>query len=319
MGFALAAAAAGRGAQVTLVAGPVQLRTPRGVRRIDVDTGAEMHEAVAGEFPSARVLVPAAAVADFAPAVRSAAKIKRDAIDGDAMTLSLVREPRYPCRGSERNGGIRSWWASPWKPRRAKPNARKKLAAKNLDMIVLNIHRGRRGGVRRGHQHRHHPSAPTAARSASRCAQDRTWRNGSSIGWPVCSRTGRQVTTGDRCLAPPPWPSIYSDIREFLRQERELFGESLLIGQRAAAADTPPAGTPEPPATDMDTLFDLPLARDAAVDQRAVGNRRPRSRNWTPRSTSAALRAGTDAHQVRLRRRQPAGNTDGHRRSAGGG
>jgi uracil-DNA glycosylase len=52
--------------------------------------------------------------------------------------------------------------------------------------------------------------------------------------------------------------SIYNDIREFLRQERELFGESLLIGQRAAAVHSPPAGTPEPPATDMDTLFDLP-------------------------------------------------------------
>lgn len=52
--------------------------------------------------------------------------------------------------------------------------------------------------------------------------------------------------------------SIYNDIREFLRQERELFGESLLIGRRAAAVQTPAAGSPEPPTTEMDTLFELP-------------------------------------------------------------
>jgi len=65
--------------------------------------------------------------------------------------------------------------------------------------------------------------------------------------------------------------SIYNDIREFLRQERELFGESLLIGQRAAAVQTPPAGTPEPPVTEMDTLFDLPSPQPSPLTNEPWG------------------------------------------------
>ncbi len=138
MGFALAAVAAGRGAQVTLVAGPVQLETPRGVRRIDVVTGAEMHEAVAREFPSARVLVAAAAVADFTPAVRSSAKIKRDEMDGDAMTLSLVRNPDILAGAGSQKRGDQVLVGFALETEAGEANARKKLATKHLDLIVLN-------------------------------------------------------------------------------------------------------------------------------------------------------------------------------------
>jgi phosphopantothenoylcysteine decarboxylase / phosphopantothenate---cysteine ligase len=138
MGFALAAAAAGRGAQVTLIAGPVHLETPHGVRRIDVVTGAEMHEAVTREFPSSRVFVAAAAVADFTPAVRSSAKIKREKMDGDAMTLSLVRNPDILAGAGSRKREDQILVGFALETEAGEINARKKLAEKHLDLIVLN-------------------------------------------------------------------------------------------------------------------------------------------------------------------------------------
>jgi phosphopantothenoylcysteine decarboxylase/phosphopantothenate--cysteine ligase len=79
MGFALARAFAARGATVTLVAGPVNLRTPVGInRRLDVETAADMRDAIANAWPETDVLVMTAAVADFRPAERHAHKLKKD-------------------------------------------------------------------------------------------------------------------------------------------------------------------------------------------------------------------------------------------------
>ncbi len=89
MGFAIAQAAARRGAQVVLVAGPVSLPTPDGVQRLDVRSAAQMHEAVLAQLP-ADVYVGAAAVADFAPAHPAGSKIKKQA-GQDTLTLTLVR------------------------------------------------------------------------------------------------------------------------------------------------------------------------------------------------------------------------------------
>jgi phosphopantothenoylcysteine decarboxylase/phosphopantothenate--cysteine ligase len=78
MGFAIARAAAEAGAEVTLVAGPVQLPTPRGAHRVDVRSAQQMHDAV---LPLARthdVFVATAAVADWRPAIESPHKIKKD-------------------------------------------------------------------------------------------------------------------------------------------------------------------------------------------------------------------------------------------------
>ncbi|MEZ5313042.1 MAG: bifunctional phosphopantothenoylcysteine decarboxylase/phosphopantothenate--cysteine ligase CoaBC [Thermoanaerobaculia bacterium] len=79
MGFALAAEAARRGADVTLVAGPVALATPPGVRRVDVETALEMERAVRELAPGSQLIVMSAAVADFRPTVVSERKIKRHA------------------------------------------------------------------------------------------------------------------------------------------------------------------------------------------------------------------------------------------------
>lgn len=97
MGFAIAAAAARRGAQVVLVAGPVQLPTPERVQRVDVRSAAQMHEAVMDALP-ADVYIGAAAVADYTPREVSPRKIKKTAGEGgsvslDTLTLELIRTP----------------------------------------------------------------------------------------------------------------------------------------------------------------------------------------------------------------------------------
>jgi len=88
MGFAIAAEAARRGHEVTLVAGPVALKTPKGVRRIDVISAREMLKAVKGV--KADVLIATAAVADWRPAKCAAKKLKKGAMK---PTLELVRNP----------------------------------------------------------------------------------------------------------------------------------------------------------------------------------------------------------------------------------
>lgn len=95
MGFAIAAEAAKRGLGVTLVAGPVALRTPPGVKRVDVVSAREMlaacQAAVAAGAPGEEtVVVSTAAVADWRPAKCAAKKLKKD---GMSPTLRLVRNP----------------------------------------------------------------------------------------------------------------------------------------------------------------------------------------------------------------------------------
>lgn len=92
MGFAIARAAAEAGAQVTLVAGPVHLPTPRGVRRIDVRTAQQMHDAVLPAAAAHDVFVATAAVADWRPAALSEHKIKKGG-HKVAPTFELTENP----------------------------------------------------------------------------------------------------------------------------------------------------------------------------------------------------------------------------------
>jgi len=92
MGFAIARAAAEAGAQVTLVAGPVHLPTPRGVRRIDVVSARQMLQAVLPLASQHQVFVATAAVADWRPATEQEAKIKKDG-SGQVPALALVENP----------------------------------------------------------------------------------------------------------------------------------------------------------------------------------------------------------------------------------
>ncbi|WP_322521419.1 bifunctional phosphopantothenoylcysteine decarboxylase/phosphopantothenate--cysteine ligase CoaBC [Guyparkeria halophila] len=89
MGFAIAAEAARRGAVVTLVAGPSALPTPSGVKRVDVETAAEMHAAVES-IESMDLFVGAAAVADYRVAAPAGQKLKKS---GETLSLELVPNP----------------------------------------------------------------------------------------------------------------------------------------------------------------------------------------------------------------------------------
>ncbi|MDO9360895.1 MAG: bifunctional phosphopantothenoylcysteine decarboxylase/phosphopantothenate--cysteine ligase CoaBC [Polaromonas sp.] len=92
MGFATARAAQEAGAQVTLIAGPVSLPTPRGVTRIDVRSARDMLEASVAHAPDAAVFIATAAVADWRPASAADRKIKKDG-SGDVPQLAFTENP----------------------------------------------------------------------------------------------------------------------------------------------------------------------------------------------------------------------------------
>ena len=92
MGFAVARAACEAGADVTLVAGPVHLPTPRGVRRVNVQSAQEMLIAVDAQAQSASIFIATAAVADWRPAAPSSEKIKKDG-SGLPPTLAFIENP----------------------------------------------------------------------------------------------------------------------------------------------------------------------------------------------------------------------------------
>ncbi len=92
MGFAIARAAREAGAEVTLVAGPVHLPTPRGVQRTDVQSAQNMLQTVVQHAQAATVFIATAAVADWRPAAQSVQKIKKDG-SGDVPALAFVENP----------------------------------------------------------------------------------------------------------------------------------------------------------------------------------------------------------------------------------
>ncbi len=147
MGFAVAAAARAAGAQVVLVAGPVQLDTPPGVQRIDVRSAAQMHAAVLGALP-ADVYVGAAAVADFTPRQVSEHKIKKTA-GSDTLVLELVRTPDVladVAAHAARPALVVGFAAETHEVER---HARGKLASKRLDLIAANLVGAAEGGFER--------------------------------------------------------------------------------------------------------------------------------------------------------------------------
>jgi phosphopantothenoylcysteine decarboxylase/phosphopantothenate--cysteine ligase len=135
MGVALAAAAWRRGAEVTLIAGPLGVPAPVGVRVLNVETTEQMHNAVARVLADADVLVMAAAPADYRPASSSAHKLKKS---GGARTIELVENPDIlaSTRSSRRPGAVVVGFALETDDVIA--NAQRKLIDKELDMIVLN-------------------------------------------------------------------------------------------------------------------------------------------------------------------------------------
>ena len=136
MGFALAQAAAARGAQVVLVAGPVQLPTPAGVERINVRSAAQMRQAVLGALP-ADIYIGAAAVSDYTPKVVSEQKMKKTA-QTTGMTLELVRTPDILAEVAEQTGALKLVVGFAAETHDVEKYARGKLVAKRLDLVIAN-------------------------------------------------------------------------------------------------------------------------------------------------------------------------------------
>jgi len=134
MGFAVAEAAVRRGAKVTLVAGPVNLKTPSGVTRIDVRSAAQMRAAVFDALP-ADIYIGAAAVADYTPRVPAPNKIKKSS---ESLALDLVRTPDILAEVAASEEPLKLVVGFAAETERVADYARGKLAAKRLDMIVAN-------------------------------------------------------------------------------------------------------------------------------------------------------------------------------------
>jgi phosphopantothenoylcysteine decarboxylase / phosphopantothenate---cysteine ligase len=133
-GFAIAEEAARRGAEVTLVTGPSTLADPFGVRTVRVETALQMRDAAEAAFDDADVVVASAAVADFRPAEPSPDKIKKDAAP---ESIALERTPDILAGlGARKGSRVLVGFAA--ESGDAAAEARRKLVAKNLDMVVAN-------------------------------------------------------------------------------------------------------------------------------------------------------------------------------------
>jgi phosphopantothenoylcysteine decarboxylase/phosphopantothenate--cysteine ligase len=138
MGYALAAAARDRGADVTLISGPTALTSPHALRLLRVETALEMRDAVVaaldGEGGGADLLLMAAAVADFRPEQMAAQKIKKG--DEPGLVLHLVRNPDILGELASRRDLIKVGFAA--ETEALLEHAQEKLRRKGLDLIVAN-------------------------------------------------------------------------------------------------------------------------------------------------------------------------------------
>ena len=135
MGYAIAEAAARRGAEVTLVSGPTSLPTPAGVRRVDVESAAQMHDAMLAEFAAADAAICSAAVADYAPAAPADHKLKKSREHLDAIALTETADILADLCAAK---GERTVVGFAAETDDLLAHAREKLAHKGADLIVAN-------------------------------------------------------------------------------------------------------------------------------------------------------------------------------------
>ena len=136
MGFAIADECARRGADVTLVAGPVSIECEqKTVKRVNVETAREMHEAASAAFPACDVAILSAAVADYRPATEASEKIKRTTA---GMTIELEANPDIAASLGAQKGKKQLLVGFALETNNGEEHARAKLNKKNLDFIVLN-------------------------------------------------------------------------------------------------------------------------------------------------------------------------------------
>ena len=135
MGYAIAEAAATRGAQVTLVSGPVSLHAPKYVSLVPVRSAQEMYEAVMAAAPKADIVIKAAAVADYRPAVVADNKLNKK--DGElSIPLERTKDILAALGESKRPGQFLCGFSM--ETENMLENSRKKLEKKHLDLIAAN-------------------------------------------------------------------------------------------------------------------------------------------------------------------------------------
>jgi len=135
MGYALAEEGAARGASIILISGPSSLEPPRGVEFYLVESALEMYEKVMEKFAQVNGVIMAAAVSDYRPARKEAGKIKKSS--GEGFTLELVQNPDILRElGEKKRDKILVGFCAETKD--LEREAKKKLEAKNLDLVVAN-------------------------------------------------------------------------------------------------------------------------------------------------------------------------------------
>lgn len=135
MGYAIARSAKMRGAQVTLITGPVSLAPLDGVRMVPITSACEMREAVMEALPQSDLVIKAAAVGDYRPAQFQDDKIKKN---DDDMSVSLVRNPDILAEIGENRRDDQVICGFSMETRDLLENSTKKLKKKNCDVIVAN-------------------------------------------------------------------------------------------------------------------------------------------------------------------------------------
>lgn len=135
MGFAIAEECRKRGADVTIVAGPVSLKTPDGVKRTDVESCEDMYNAATSTFATSDVAILSAAVADFRPADVADKKIKRG---DDDMVIRLCPTHDIAAALGKAKTDRQTIVAFALETNDEETNAQRKLEKKNADFIVLN-------------------------------------------------------------------------------------------------------------------------------------------------------------------------------------
>ncbi|MGI6180462.1 MAG: bifunctional phosphopantothenoylcysteine decarboxylase/phosphopantothenate--cysteine ligase CoaBC [Agathobaculum sp.] len=142
-GYAVAARAAMRGAEVTLVSGPTALDTPNGVCRVDVVCARDMHEAVLARAETQDMIIKAAAVGDYRPAETASEKLKKG--DGE-LTVTLARNPDILAELGQKKRPGQLLCGFAMETQNLLDNAADKLRRKNCDMLVANSLRDKGAG-----------------------------------------------------------------------------------------------------------------------------------------------------------------------------
>lgn len=148
MGFAIAEECANRGAEVTLVCGPVSIKTKNpNINRVDVVSAKEMCNKCVNLFADTDIAILSAAVADYAPATCSESKIKREKTD--SMTIELVKNPDIAATLGKMKSDSQMLVGFALETDNEKENAIRKINNKNLDWIVLNSLKDKEAGFQK--------------------------------------------------------------------------------------------------------------------------------------------------------------------------